>query len=355
MTTQIENNQKNEELSQAIARLVISSIVVVSFISLIIAGQQPNASAVNLGVASLVFSAIWVVLIARKPGSFPFRRYIAIISDITVVSLAIHLLDDWGGILYALYLWVILGNGMRFGQYYLRIAYVLGVIGFSLVLFYTPYWHGNLALSSGLLLGIIVLPLFYATLIGRLHNLNEKLSVELDRSTFAATHDGMTSLVNRSYFVKRLEEEIQRSTRYGNMFCVIYIDLDDFKFINDNYGHLQGDAVIIELADRLNNTIRKTDIAARMGGDEFAMILLSMEVREDIENFSRKLVKNLSQPIQLGSFEYKPSASVGVSVFPSCGDTVNDLIVAADKAMYISKSKGKNTYCISKKFLENSP
>ena len=152
--------------------------------------------------------------------------------------------------------------------------------------------------------------------------------------------------------MKRLEQEIHRSKRYGTTFCLFYIDLDNFKTINDTYGHLQGDKVIIEIAERLKSTIRVTDFAARMGGDEFTMMLLSIEKRSDIEAFCVKLIDSLSKPIQLDDVEFTPSASIGVSLYPSGGENVTDIIFDADKAMYVSKSKGKNTFTISDKYID---
>jgi len=351
LTVEITKAPKDEELSQGIARLVISFITIFFLFYLEVTNQHTTQLVLIIVSTYFIFACGWILLIKHRPGIYISRRIIAISADLSICSFTIYNLNEWGGVFYATFLWVILGNGMRFGQFYLKFALILGVIGFTIVLVFASFWQDKLPLGVGLLIAIIVLPLFYSTLITRLHTLNDKLSLELDRSKYAATHDGMTSLLNREYFVQRLQEEIYRSKRYGNTFCVFYIDVDNFKMINDTYGHLQGDTVIIEIANRLKETIRITDIAARMGGDEFAMIVLSMEKQNDIENFSQKLIDSISGSIKLDTTEIHPSASVGISVYPFCGETINDLVLAADTAMYLSKSSGKNTYSVSEKYL----
>jgi len=336
---------KDEELSQAWARVIISAVLVIG-LSVYAYWQNLENSTIPIIFGYWTFAVAWWVFVKLKPNQYLFRRYIPIFTDIGIISFGMFNMGEFGAFVYPLYLWVIVGNGIRFGQKPLFVALTLAVISFSSLLVSTDYWLSNKSVGAGLLIGIVILPLFYAGLIRRLHTLNRQLLIELDRSHYAATHDGMTSLLNRNSFVQKLEEEIRRSKRYGQLFSVFYIDLDNFKYINDNYGHLQGDDVIVTIASRLKSSIRSTDMAARMGGDEFALILLSMNNEEDIDRFANKLLTIILEPIDICGYQFKPSASLGASRFPASGDSVELLIRAADAAMYISKSKGKNSFTL---------
>lgn len=333
-----DNSPRNEELSQAVARVVIMGIVTLMFIG--VAFYRP---AVNTGVvfagSYFLFALIWLAFIKWVPHRFPVRRYVSIFSDLGIASIGMYSLDAYGAALYPLYLWIIVGNGMRFGQKYLLVAMVIGVTGFGVAQYYTTYWQHNEPMGIGLLTGMIILPLFYLVLIRRLHQ-------AIEHAQFAASHDAMTGLVNRSHFIDRLEYEVDRSERYGNQFCVFYIDLDDFKKINDTYGHQQGDEVLISVANRLLSVVRASDMVARLGGDEFAVLTLSLKGQTAIEQLAVKLIDSLSEPIVVQGQPLCHSASLGVSSYPTHGVSVNALMNAADHAMYRAKHSGKNSYSL---------
>jgi diguanylate cyclase (GGDEF)-like protein len=158
-----------------------------------------------------------------------------------------------------------------------------------------------------------------------------------------ATTDPLTGLPNRKLFFDRLEEFIAHVTRHGRRLCLLYIDLDDFKHVNDSMGHSAGDELLIKVGDVLKKNLRKADIIARLGGDEFAIILTEIIKMEDARLVSEKVVAALSQPFKLEAGTVRIGASVGAAIYPDHEESTNALIKHADACMYKAKEKGKNT------------
>lgn len=156
-----------------------------------------------------------------------------------------------------------------------------------------------------------------------------------------AYHDGLTDLYNHKYFYERLREETSRAERYNSKFAVMYIDMDRFKEINDNYGHDYGDLVLIEVSKRILHCIRESDIAARIGGDEFALILLDIQNVQEVGIVTNKLLEVFKKPLEIKEIELSIVASIGSSIYPDDGVNADYLISIADKAMYEMKNNRK--------------
>lgn len=333
-----------EEVSQAKARVSIAVLCFLFYVGIFYL-EKTNNQAIIFFIVCCLFSIMWLLLLYRYPGNFIWRRRIASLFDISVVSYGIYLLGDWGAIFYFIYLWVIVGNGMRFGSRSLMEVMAMGVVGYSIVLSYSEYWSNNMPTGAGLLMGLIILPCFYMILINRLHTLNEKLNQQLEIATYAATHDGMTGLLNREYFFQQVEEKVAHSERDGEKFAIMFIDLDGFKEVNDSFGHHYGDEILKIAADGMKKAVRKNDVVARLGGDEFAVIL-SETTSDQIDTFAQRLLSHIEQEISQKSRDVKVTASVGVSVYPDNGVLPDLLLKAADTAMYQSKKSGKNRFTI---------
>lgn len=159
------------------------------------------------------------------------------------------------------------------------------------------------------------------------------------REYFLATHDALTQLPNRQLFRDRAEIAVARARRSGERVAVCYLDLDGFKPINDVLGHAMGDRVLEEVARALRAQTRETDTVARMGGDEFVVLLESSESTVDIEGVARRLVDGVDAIAAVGGHAVHLSASLGVAVFPDHGDDVDTLLAHADMAMFFSKSR----------------
>jgi diguanylate cyclase (GGDEF)-like protein len=150
--------------------------------------------------------------------------------------------------------------------------------------------------------------------------------------------DQLTDIHNRSSLDARLDTLIEESRQQGATFGLIYIDLDDFKQVNDRYGHHVGDHFLQEAAKRMNRQLRSSDLLARLGGDEFAALVQVVRSRTEVEEIAYRLQSCLDQPLAIDGFLLHGSASVGIAVYPEDGVTGDSLLKAADAAMYLAKN-----------------
>ena len=169
----------------------------------------------------------------------------------------------------------------------------------------------------------------------------EKIAAELH---FLANHDALTGLPSLRLCKDRLDHSLAEARRTGQMSAVMFLDLDGFKEINDEHGHELGDLVLQATALRIKAEIRETDTVARIGGDEFIIILSSLPEFEVAERIASGLIEQIVQPIRVEKAEVVVSASIGISIYPENGTTSEDLIRSADKAMYQIKRQGKNNF-----------
>ncbi|KJU81272.1 PAS/PAC sensor-containing diguanylate cyclase/phosphodiesterase [Candidatus Magnetobacterium bavaricum] len=159
-----------------------------------------------------------------------------------------------------------------------------------------------------------------------------------------ANYDTLTDLPNRTLFYERLSEVLKISKRYEHKFAIMFVDLDNFKIVNDVYGHDVGDQLLREAANRLRDCVRTSDTVARMGGDEFTVILSRISKAEDAILIADYIIEALSKPFHLAGNDCFIGTSIGISVFPSDGEDAELLVANADVAMYHVKNSGKNAY-----------
>lgn len=175
----------------------------------------------------------------------------------------------------------------------------------------------------------------------RLRELVKKQTILLQQLAF---NDELTGLANRRAVTEQLDKAILQLQRDDKCLALMYIDLDDFKRINDTTGHQDGDQLLVEVAQRLKNTVRETDIVGRLGGDEFAVVLTNVKSTEHVRILANKIITQLSQPVQLAHSEAIVGASIGIALAPQDGNCSNELLCHADLAMYQSKRIGKNQF-----------
>jgi diguanylate cyclase (GGDEF)-like protein len=212
--------------------------------------------------------------------------------------------------------------------------------------------------SSGLLtVHSTELDTFTPELVDLLQRLADNVSFALDnfdradektkadrRIEHLASHDSLTNLPNREMFNQLLHFAIEGASRHQRQFAVLFIDLDRFKVINDSLGHEAGDTLLIEIGNRLRQSLRSCDVVARLGGDEFVVILEETAQIGDVERVARSLLSALSQSVQLSGHECQTTASIGIAMFPTDGTDVQTLTKNADMAMYLAKEDGKNGF-----------
>jgi len=162
-----------------------------------------------------------------------------------------------------------------------------------------------------------------------------------------ARHDVLTGLPNRRAFQERLDHTLVRAQRSGERFALLFIDVDNFKSINDRWGHEGGDAVLKIVALRLSAATRKADAVARMGGDEFVVLLENPTHRDDIIVIAEKLLESVRSPILQEGQEIQVGFSIGISQYPDDGNTAAQLLSRADHAMYETKAAGRNGFRFS--------
>jgi len=159
-----------------------------------------------------------------------------------------------------------------------------------------------------------------------------------------ALHDPLTDLPNRRHFRESITKALAHAERHGGTLAVLFIDLDHFKHVNDTLGHSHGDELLRQVAHRLSQTLRAGDLLARMGGDEFALLLINAKV-EDAAAVAGKVLRGLEQRFLHAGQTMKVGASVGITMFPADGRQVEELLSNADLAMYRAKGRGRNTWC----------
>jgi diguanylate cyclase (GGDEF)-like protein/PAS domain S-box-containing protein len=166
-----------------------------------------------------------------------------------------------------------------------------------------------------------------------------------ERIEFRAYHDVLTNLPNRKLFVDRLQQKLARGKRSGRTIAVMFIDIDRFKSVNDMHGHPAGDELLLILADRLRGCIRAEDTVARIGGDEFTIMVSELRHPEDAASVAEKILESLQRPVDLtGSITVEVTASIGIAIAPVDGTDPESLLRHADGAMYRAKEAGRNNY-----------
>lgn len=164
-----------------------------------------------------------------------------------------------------------------------------------------------------------------------------------------ATHDPLTGLANRVLFYRRLEESMIHAQEEGFALAVMYVDLDDFKQVNDIHGHAVGDALLQAVAHRLQHVVRVADTAARLGGDEFALLFVGVQDTSECPPLCEKVEHEISQPVEVGNLTLRPACSIGYALYPRDGSSLDCLLNAADSRMYQAKRARK---CPRDKVLE---
>jgi diguanylate cyclase (GGDEF)-like protein len=172
-----------------------------------------------------------------------------------------------------------------------------------------------------------------------------------DHVNYLAHHDHLTGLANRTLLHERLRQAILRSQDHGQTVALFLIDIDYFKQINDSLGHADGDILLATMGQRLLSSVRESDTVARMGGDEFVIVMPEFHTIRDVERCGEQIIRNASQPVEISGRKISMTLSVGITIFPENGRTAEELLRNADAAMYTVKDSGRNSLCVFDKTL----
>lgn len=210
-----------------------------------------------------------------------------------------------------------------------------------------PLLQGGIAtMVFVLMLSLVLTIVFFSR--DRMEHANRKLAALYKQMRNQAMFDTLTGLPSRPMFFDHLSKELSAARRNDKSVALLFVDLDGFKLINDQFGHDAGDSVLKTVAKRWLSAVREIDTVARLGGDEFAIIVGGLESSESATNVAQKLIDVLHKDIELpdGRFGHV-GASVGIAIYPDNGREIDSLLAAADTAMYLSKARGKNTLTFS--------
>jgi diguanylate cyclase (GGDEF)-like protein/PAS domain S-box-containing protein len=175
-------------------------------------------------------------------------------------------------------------------------------------------------------------------------DVTERRALE-DQLAHQAFHDSLTGLANRALFSERIAHAIDRGVRRRNLFAVLFVDLDDFKTVNDSLGHAAGDELLVAVAERIRAALRPEDTCARLGGDEFAVMIETIDDPEGAITVARRIISTLAEPLLIEGSEISVQASVGIAL-GSASETASEIMRSADLAMYRAKSEGKGRYAL---------
>ncbi len=182
-------------------------------------------------------------------------------------------------------------------------------------------------------------------LVASLHDISERKRVE-EALTWKATHDPLTNLPNRGLIRDRLDNALARSQRYGGGVALLFVDLDNFKLVNDSHGHDAGDRLLLTVSNRLVNAVRPGDTVARFGGDEFVVLCENVRDPADVSALPDRIMEALRRPIELAAEELITTASIGLAYGAGATHTAEDLLRNADTAMYLAKEEGRDGWRI---------
>lgn len=196
---------------------------------------------------------------------------------------------------------------------------------------YRPYRDG-----TGSVVGVI----------GIIRDITERKMAE-QQIEYQAYHDALTGLANRRLFQEHLTIALALAARRERIVAVLFLDLDHFKLVNDSLGHTVGDALLREIAMRLRESVREGDTVARVGGDEFTIVLQDLEKKEDAGLVASKVLRTVAEPVEISGHRLYVTTSIGITTFPDDGDDAETLLKNADNAMYRAKEQGRNRYEMS--------
>ncbi len=339
------------------ARMLASGIIIswcgllpfVALLELVFIGH-PDAQLLALAISlSSVF--IWVIglLSLRFLGSFSFCVHLVVFSGIFCISIAAYFT---GGIYSPVLIAIILPPVIASVLASVPSAFAWGGFNMAVCIALYALDKQNFFMPSIIpeSLYTLVLAIFYGfacfLVLGVIYmhehiDAQFKAAIERERKKMntLAHLDGLTGLANRLRFDKNLKSTMDKAIESGRKVGIIYIDLDDFKPVNDTYGHEAGDQVLKVAAERMRLHIRSSDTAARLGGDEFAVILDSVDGKARVKDIANLMVGEINAPLMFNRIELHVGASAGISLFPDDACDIKGLLDVADKDMYANKQQ----------------
>lgn len=326
---------EKSEQSQAMARLLWMILLSIYFCF------TDHILELAYSIASyVVISALWYLWTKYDPNQ-PWRKYASLVLDQFLVTLGLWYLGPEHMGVFLLYFWVIIGNGYRFGSKLAWISSGVALWGIISMILFSPYWEGQLSHAIEIVVAFILVTGFTYKVLSRLEDESIQRQVyelKAHRYEGRVMKDSLTGLCNRDY----VNDWLKKKRKANSRVTIMFLDLDNFKKFNDDYGHHVGDQVLINISKRLMNCIRSDDVVCRYAGDEF-IVLINDEDPDTISEIGKRITNSLNQSVELDDGQrLTVTGSIGVAVMGIHGDTPAETLRNADAAMYMAKRQGRN-------------
>ncbi len=336
---------RNTETGQVRTRLFCTFVGLCGFM---IAAQFAELPGGIIGTA-IVFPLYAIALALHTrwwPAPTHARRGIALLIDNLIGS---YIASFGGG--FAAYVGfnflTTVGWGLRFGRHYLILATAIGIAAMAWNLAWSAYWQANLIFGGSIIFGMLATSVNTAILLGRIARDNRRLAEKVAEIEQLAWQDQLTRLPNRASFQERLAQALAAATRNDRQIAVLLFDIDGFKLVNDTLGHEAGDRLLQEIAQRVGRRVRQADVLARVGGDEFVVLMEVARLPADAIQVAETLNKVVAEIDIFADPALRVGASIGIACHtPGAGRTPTpaELLKEADRAMYAAKRAGKGCY-----------
>lgn len=333
------------EMGQAKTRLICTFVGLCGFAVIGYFSGLPSGIA-GTAVVFPLYAAAYLILVHKRPVPTHGRRGFAVVMD----NLALVYIASFGGAFaaYVGFLFLVtVGWGLRFGRHYLFLATAIATVGMAGSLAASPYWQDNLLFGGTIIFGLIANAVNASILLGRIAGGNRQLAEKIEEVSRLAWQDQLTKLPNRPYFRDRLGQMLATAARSGRQVALLLFDIDGFKAVNDTLGHEAGDRLLREIAERVGRRVRQADTFARVGGDEFVILMDMVHDQSDAIPVAETVVAAIAE---IGIFA-EQGLRVGASVGIACSGSVanrervaDELLILADRAMYQAKRAGKGRY-----------
>ncbi len=331
----VEITTEKDELSQAFAR-----VLWLAFLSVYFCFTDHIAELTFTVVSYVVVSVLWYAWVRIDPDR-SWRKYASLCTDQFLITWGLWHLGPLHIGIFLLYFWVIIGNGYRYGSKLAWLSSGVALLGITIMIFFSPDWREQMSHAAEIVVAFALVTGFTYKILSRLEDeivQRQEFEVKANRAEGKAKQDSLTGLCNRDFVNDWLEKKYRANSRV----TILFLDLDNFKEFNDNYGHHVGDQVLINISKRLTNCIRDDDVVCRYAGDEF-VILLNDEDPDTIKEIGRRVRSALNQSVELEDGQrLTVTASIGVAVMGIHGFTPTTTLRNADAAMYMAKRQGRN-------------